>query len=184
MNWADSIGATALPVVAFYLIVACNFIKEVVGCQVQNVLNDDIVAKHIVAIMLLFFLVVISSPANADRRIVQNVGITLVIYGWFWLTSRTHLYVTVLVLALLMGSYLFNIAHKRQTEEKDDAAAQFSLAWQNGLAVAALAASVVGSVLYAHAKRVEFGKSFTWSKFLTGNMQCRKFTPKNASYFT
>lgn len=177
---ASVIAEVALPVFAFYLLVACNYVKEIFGCGLQTMLDQNIYAKHVVAILLLFFLVVIINPEYADQQITRNVLLTLGIYAWFLITTRTPVYVMLVVLVLLLASYIMSLARKRQEEEKDDVAATRSRILQHRLAVSAFVFSVFGFVLYAIEKKREYKSKFAWSKFFSGNLSCRGYTPAKA----
>jgi ABC-type multidrug transport system fused ATPase/permease subunit len=176
----SGIGSLSLPVVAFYLILLCNFIKETAGCPLQNALNNSMIAKHMVGLILLFFLVVYTNPEYADKHIVRNIAITLAIYAWFWITSRTHLYIILPVLLLLVASYILSISRKRHESEKNEKVAKRAKTWQNALALTALILSVLGALFYLFEKRREYKEDFLWYRFLAGNMECRNYTQPSA----
>lgn len=178
------IAEVALPVFAFYLLVACNYVKEIFGCGLQNVLEGSMFAKHIVALLLLFFLVVIINPDYADKNILRNVIITIAIYTWFLMTTRTPIYVMITVLILLLASYIMSISKQRYEKENNEAAMKHSERIQNILAVTALVVSFIGFVVYAIEKRLEYKDEFRWSKFFSGNLQCKGYTPVEAKLFS
>lgn len=179
----SSLSATverlALPVFAFYMLVACNFVKEVTGCGLQTVLDGNMFAKHALAFLLLFFLVVLASPDTAGDRIVRNLLVSAAVYAWFVVTTRCNAWITLVVLALLLASYVASLS-KRHNDGKDDAAARRAARAQRWLALAALAVSAAGFLLYVVEKRREYGRDFTWTRFFSGNLHCRRFTPEDA----
>jgi hypothetical protein len=175
------VAEVALPVFAFYLLVACNFIKEIFGCRLQHVLDHNIIAKHIIAFLLLFFLVVIINPEYADQHILRNLAISVGIYVWFLITSRAPFYIMIPVLILLIASYIASIAKKRnETTTPDPNAAKRAQMIQYGLANGAFVLSLIGFAIYAIEKRREYAGSFSWLKFFSGNLKCRGYTPKHA----
>lgn len=174
------VAEVALPVFAFYLLVACNYIKEIFGCSLQSVLDANMYAKHAIGFLLLFFLVVIINPDYADRDIIRNVLISVGIYVWFLITTRTPFYILIPVLVLLIASYITSITKKRNETEKNEEAAKRAARWQHGLANTALVLSIVGFIIYAVEKKREYKTKFSWVKFFSGNLECRKYTPKSA----
>lgn len=187
----DVVPNVALPVFAFYLLVACNYVKEIFGCGLQNVLDNSIFAKHAVAFILLFFLVVAVNPELADQKLAQNFALSVGIYIWFIITTRTPFYIMLMVVVLLLASYIASIAKSRHAKNlaesnpkpSDSAGAEMQArhdtakAWQYGLAYAALGISIVGFIIYFIEKRREYGSSFTLAKFFSGNLKCRGYTP-------
>ncbi len=178
----DIVPSVALPVFAFYLLVACNYVREIFGCQLQHALDNSMIAKHAVAFLLLFFLVVVVNPDLADKRIPQTFLLSAGIYAWFLMTTRTHLWVTFVVLLLLLASYLASIARARSAKDTtlgatDNDAERKARAWQWGFSYAALGLSIVGFVVYAIEKKREYGAKFEIAKFFTGTLKCRGYTP-------
>lgn len=176
----EVVPSVALPVFAFYLLVACNYVKEIYGCRLQHVLDRSIVAKHIVAFLLVFFLVVIVNPDLADKRILQNILLSVGIYVWFLMTTRMPFWALVLVLVLLLASYIASIAKTRHEKDQNIDKIKTARAWQFGLAYSALAVSACGFVLYGIEKRLEYGRKFSVRKFFTGKLTCRGYTPSRA----
>lgn len=178
---SDTLGTIALPVFAFYLLVACNFIAPIMGCNMLKVLRDNMLTKHIIAFILLVFLIIVASPENADKRVPQIIGLAAFVYTWFFLTTRTHVPVMILVLVSLLIAYIFDIASKRFEKEKNDEELAKAKAMRNLFAVIALSFSLIGFIVYLIEKRREYtGNRFSWSTFFFGNNRCRNFTPKDA----
>lgn len=174
------IAEVALPVFAFYLLVACNYTKEIFGCGLQTVLDQSMIAKHAVAFLLLFFLIVIINPDYADKEILKNLLISMVVYAWFLITTRTPFPFMMVVLVLLIASYIASVAKKRNETEKKEEEKVRAAWWQEKLALAAFIISIIGFVLYAIEKKKEYKSKFEWVKFFSGNLECRKYTPKTA----
>jgi len=176
----DIVAEVALPVFAFYLLIACNYIKEIFGCRLQHVLEKNMYAKHMIAFLLLFFLIVIINPDYADRDIVRNILMSIGIYIWFLITTRAPFYIMIMVLILLIASYIFSITKKRNEKDKNEEGAKQAENWQNGLAYTALGLSIVGFVIYTIEKKIEYKSDFSWIKYISGGVECRNFTPNSA----
>jgi hypothetical protein len=160
---------------AFYLIVACNFIPEIYGCKLQTLLKSSMVAKHITGILLLFFLVIYVKPDNVDKELIYNIGLTMIIYLWFFITTRSPIIVVFLTVILLIIIYIYDIRKNRLTEEKDknkDEINQIEL-YQKILSYVLIIISVVGFIYYFGQKKMEYRHKFSIYKFLTGTTSCR-----------
>lgn len=170
----------AMPVFAFYLLVACNYTKETFGCQLQHILDQNMIAKHIIGILLLFFLIVVIQPENADREILRNVLLTFGIYLWFLMTTRIPIYMLIVVFVLLLAIYMTSIAQKRYEKENQEDAKQKAQRLQTLFTWIALILSFIGFGIYIIEKRLEYGKDFQWGKFLSGTSKCKGYTPSSA----
>ncbi len=174
------VSEVGLPVFAFYLLVACNYVKEIFGCNLQTILDTNMYAKHTIAFLLLFFLVVIINPDYADTGIVKKIMLSVGIYIWFLITTRTPFYIMIPVLILLIGSYIASISKKRNESEKNEKDAEYASKWQDGLAYTALGLSILGFIIYVFEKKREYTNQFSWLKFFSGNIHCSKYTPYSA----
>jgi hypothetical protein len=164
-------GGLALPLFSFYLIVFCNFIPEIVGCRLQNLLRNDMLAKHLLSFVLLLMLVVISTPNIARRNLPIVLASACLIYAWFFATTRCPLSITLLVLFLLMAAYISDqICSSEKTEEFWNKAVAAKT--RDVCAIVAFALSMLGFALYFVEKRVEFGDAFSLKTFLLGTATC------------
>jgi len=176
----QQITSLALPIFAFYLLVFCNFTAELLGCNLLTVLRENMYAKHIIGIILLFFLIIVVNPSNADKNIFKNILVALLIYLWFILTTRSPFSIMVAVLVCLIAVYITNIAKDRYTNEKNEDAANKAQLIQNILAITALILSIVGFFIYFYEKKLEYKDEFSLRKFFSGTTTCKNYTPDNA----
>ncbi len=177
---ADLAAKIAPSVFAFYMVVGANFLPEIMGCRLQHLLRTSMVAKHIIALLLVFFLVVLANPTATQQGMFVNVGLSVLVYGWFLMTTRSPLGLALLSILLLLAIYLLN-AHKAKLEaQKDEAQAQRINSLQTYLAIGAFLVSTVGFLSYALEKKLEYGNKFRVSTFLQGKASCRNYTPVKA----
>lgn len=180
------ITSAVLPAFAFYLVVFCNFTPELMGCRLQTVLRESMLAKHVIGLILMLFLVVLADPANADTKIVKNVGIACVAYVAYLMTTRISLPLVILVITLLLAAYIVGVRKDRAAAEgggEESPKVRRLHMIQNGLIVCGLAITVIGFGFYFREKRAEYGSKFSYQKFIVGNVRCRKFTPESAKTF-
>ena len=170
----------ALPLFAFYLIVFCNFTKELVGCRLQYVLDKNIYAKHFIGILLLFFLVIMTDPNNMEKNLLANVGYTLLIYALFVLTTKISFILMIPVLLLLLVCYITATISKKKKEEKKEDEYNNLKAIEKIAFVIMCLISIVGFIIYLIEKYREYGKQFSFVKFVLGAPVCRNYTPAAA----
>lgn len=171
----------ALPLFAFYLLVFCNFTPEVIGCKMQHLLRQNMLAKHLLSLLLLFFLIVLVQEDLAEKQIPYLILFTTLVYAWFILTTRSPLYITFAVLILLLIIYIMGTLSKRYRDDpsKEAYVNRLELA-QRTMTVFAFLISLIGFSIYVAEKRLEYGDSFSWVEFIAGTKTCKNFTPNNA----
>tara|TARA_B100001093_G_scaffold136049_3_gene128587 strand:- start:3851 stop:4426 length:576 start_codon:yes stop_codon:yes gene_type:complete len=105
----------------FLLILAVmgNFIAETLGCKTQKLLSDNMLVKHLVTFLILYFAIgFTSSEIKHPGSIAINA---LLIWGMLILFSRMSIEFTVIVFGLLTGKYVlttFTDYYKKLEEEK------------------------------------------------------------------
>ena len=166
----------SLPVFAFYLFLAGSYLHDIFGCRLQHIMETSLLAKHITAVLLLFFLIVAVNPASAKYNIGLNIGITLAIYVWFLVTTRCPFPIMIFVIICLFVVYLLGYERdmtKGQSDDDDTKSQKLKMA-QNVLGLTALGASLVGFAWYVFEKYKEFGSKFELIKFFFGHHLCKK----------
>ena len=176
----ESLSIIAPSVFAFYMVVATNFLPEIIGCRMQHILKNSMLAKHIMAMILLFFLVVYVNPTNSDKKMVYNISLTLMIYAWFFMTTRSPFIIAVVSILLLLVVYILSTRKDRLKSENKKDEADVVEKVQNYLMVIAIVISTFGFVLYVLEKKAEYGKRFRIDKFLLGKLTCANYTTPRA----
>jgi len=180
------ISGVSVAVFAMYLLVASNYVAEMFGCRLRNLLATNMIVKNFVAYFLLLFLVIVVNPEFSSKKPWVIFVLSLIVYVWFLLTSRTHIYVTLVILFLLMVSYICSVfinQYKAQQKEGDNSSAnalKIAKIAQTTSTYAAIIITVLGFIFYLVEKKREYGQTFTLGKFFIGNIKCKGYTPKNA----
>lgn len=174
------ISQYAAPVFAFYLLVFCNYTKEILGCRLQSVLENSILAKHVIGICLLFALIVIVNPISNQNNVINITFATFGIYIWYMMTIRTPMPITLFIIAMLFVIYMINIEYNRRVAAKEDVFAEKLKRVQNIVAYCTFALTIIGFVIYTHEKMNEYGDGFNLVDFVFGKKKCRGYTPAKA----
>ena len=174
------LNKTALALIGFYLVIASNFLKELVGCRLQNLLDSNMYVKHLLGFLLLFILVILVNPENADLKFIQLFGLSVFVYLWFIITTRSHYIFIIITLILLTIVYIFESKKTRLTEEKKEKEKEIIEKRQNILIIISIMINIVGFLIYYFEKKREYGRNFRFNDFIIGNIKCKKYTPKYA----
>lgn len=176
----DSITTIASSVIALYFIVGCNFIPEIIGCRLQTLLRENMIAKHILGLLLLFFLIIVVNPKNADQKIIKNILLTFVVYIWFLFTTRSPLIITLISIVLFIIIYLLNSKKDRLSNSNNIKEIDNINKIQYFIIIILILLSIIGITIYTIEKNKEYGNKFNFIKFIVGNKNCKDFTPTSA----
>lgn len=177
---AVDIPALALPVCGFYLLVFCNYTKEILGCRLQTFLEQSMLARHLLGFLLLFFLVIMVNPVNADLNLHKNIGLAAAAYLLFFMTTRNPFPIMVVVLLMMFAIYILGSTKDRYTKENKQTDAEKIAKAQKILTIVMFSLSALGFVLYFIEKSREYKGTFNISKFFLGDLTCRNHTPNSA----
>lgn len=179
----DNISELGVPLFALYLLIFCNFSKETLGCKLQYALNENMYFKHLMTFLLLFFLVILTDPKNADKDLLTSFGFTLLTYIIFIITTRTSFIFMIVIIIFLLISYILNsIAKKKKEENKEEEFRKYKLV-QNILFIVIIILGSTGFIIYAIEKYREYGNEFSIIKFILGNPLCKNYTADSAKLF-
>jgi len=160
-----------LPIFAFYLLIFCNYTKELIGCKLNYILDTNIYAKHIIAFLLLYFLVIIVDSENIENTYLYNFGITFIIYILFIITTRIPYYLIIIILILLIILYIINNIKKKEIEKKNNIDKYFYM--EISLIIIIFIFMSIGFIYYGLEKYCEYGNNFSLFTFIRGNIKCK-----------
>lgn len=164
------------PIFSLYLIISANFLANTFGCTIQRLLTNNMIAKHIMGFLTLYFFVVLSGPAPTDDEkkndpylFFKKFFVSLVLYGLFIASTRTqgvffYLFLSLLALNFIISAYLDTV------ETDSSPALQTLTTW---LGRGAMIVVVVGMVQYYLQQKATFKSQFKLSKFIFGTPVCR-----------
>ena len=189
-NLIQNIDNTSIAIGLFILTISSNYIGELLGCKVQNLLTNNILVKHIAGFMCLFFFITHLTPFQVveDDGTVrkEKVGMTAIrtlgIYIFYIITSKTRWEFTLSAYSIIFIIYILYLIQQDYYMENEEITLLIN-DFKYGLAVVAVLIIVVGFGLYLNQKYVEYGvkkcdkkynkECFSIKKFLLGNARCK-----------
>jgi hypothetical protein len=157
--------------VAFYLLVLGNFMGGILGCNLQKVMQTSALAKHFVGMVLLLTLVTISDDSNSTRTLGSKLLTSLIIYLWFFITTKCPSPIMFIVLVILLVTYMIGKNSMYDPEYVEHrGVARIS---QTILSMIALTLSMAGFVIYVMQKWRKHGPDkFSMYTLLTDTLNC------------
>lgn len=190
------------------LIITGNYLGELFPCRVQNILADSIVLKHIGGYFTLLFFVVLTLPGyqNLSQKEMQEFFVSSIfLYGWFILMSKNYhtiWFITFGLSALMYIIYLYEsksgdkkmeiekTSDDNESDEVDDKEKEIeTFVNENSvgmikqtLSYSIIVSTIGGMLVYMGAKKLEYGKQFSYLRFFFNKPSCRGQSPKFAGY--
>ena len=159
----------------FFLIlgVSSNFIGETLGCQVQQLLSENVWAKQILTFMTINFGLDLTI-GDETLSLRQNLFITILIYLFYLMFANMNFKFSIAGFVLMTIIYQSNkyIKHHKLKKTKPEKIKKIEKIRKN-LIIGLILLVLVGFVYYYLWQRNEYSDSWDFSKFLFGTGKCK-----------
>lgn len=175
-----------------YLVISGNYLGNLFGCRVQQMMSNNFSIKHLLGFLTTYFLIVLSSPPEGFSNWTV-FGFTVIIYIWFFLTTKMNVSFWIPMILSVMAAYFLYIYNKQenqkenqkenQQEESKEASKEKIQIVQSVLVTLSAILTILGVTSYYGEKKLEYGYQFNPSTFWFGvNKDCRQMTPAISLY--
>jgi hypothetical protein len=168
-----------------YLLISCNFLAQLFSCQLQQLLANSMLVKHIFGFTtMLFCIIFVDSTIQKEGKYVEGIAYAIIFYLWFWVTTKTHLYVTLIIIILFLIIYSLQI-HKNTLDQEENINEISN--YQQILALIAFIVTIFGFIHYYLLKSDEYKDNWNYIDFFIGTTTCKnnnsisEIIPKNFS---
>jgi hypothetical protein len=164
---------------AIYLIIACNYIGELFGCKFRQALKENMYLKHLFGILtFVFFVILVNVDISNSNNLILAFIYSIIFYIWFVLTTKTHIYITIIVLLIFLIMYIlkFRINELEKNENLNNKEIENLKKANNILLIVAFIITIFGVFNYLILKKKELEKrkeKFSYLTFLIGKSNCR-----------
>lgn len=159
-------------VLLLILCIAGNFMAEMLGCNTQMLLSNNMVAKHIITFAIIYFAIDFSTDSKYAYHPIENLKISICIYILFIMFVRLESNYSGIVFILLSLAYFTNnyISYYDKMGMKEDSLRLHRV--RNALYVVMTFIILMGYYEYYTRQRVEKGGNWSTSKFIFGTTRC------------
>tara|TARA_B110000858_G_scaffold198239_1_gene263465 strand:+ start:5740 stop:6312 length:573 start_codon:yes stop_codon:yes gene_type:complete len=172
---------TKIPYEAFfalYLIIASNYLGELFSCKFRELLSSNMLIKHIIGLITFGFLVVLSGIDLDDKYVfINGILLTIFIYIWFVLSTKTHVYITIIIVVMFLVMYIISYRIKYLKEKNKSINEINELVKINKyILIITGIITIIGVIHYGYLKKRELIKRneiFSIYNFLVGCVNCR-----------
>ena len=158
------------------LAVSANFVGNLLGCKTQKLLTENMFAKHIVLILLIYFTVDLTSETVSHPM--DTLKSTFELWVFYLLFTKLDMTFTMVVFLLLCGLYVSSNYSKylsKKVEKTEKEVEQLKmldtlLPMVSKLIIIVL---VIGAVKYYLKQKKDHKKKFKHAKFFFGTTVCK-----------
>ena len=155
------------------LAISANFVGNLLGCKTQKLLTENILAKHIVLLFLIYFTVDLTSEEVIHP--LENFKYTLLLWIFYILFTRMNMVFTMIIFILLLTMYVLNNYKDYLLSLNDDKNKEmiemidqiFKI-----LPMVILIILLIGFIMYFMKQRKEHKKNFNVLTFIFGSKKC------------
>jgi hypothetical protein len=158
-----------------YLLISCNFLAQLFSCQLQNILRNYMYVKHIVGFFtMLFCIILVDSTIQKEKRYLEGLGYAIIFYIWFWITTKTNIYITLNVILLFSMIYILQLYKNSLDEDQDNEKDKEKISnLQIFIVIIAVIVSFIGFIMYYLEKKKEYKENWSTKDFLFGRTDCK-----------
>ena len=155
------------------------------SCDFQRFMETNILAKHAVAFISAFYVIVLTETdkEDNDKSMLDYFLTTLVIYGIFVLSTKAKAQFVFPMLILLLVDQLLKVymdmrekktkKENKKEEDKGELSTSSLETIRLLLGYGIMGFITVGFLSYYFRQRSEFGANFSTSKFILGTFKCK-----------
>jgi len=154
------------------LAVAGNFVAETLGCKTQKLLSENMLAKHFVIILILYFAIDFTSVQSNTP--LDTLKLAIIIYVLFILFTKMSIEFTVIVFLMLALTYGISsyINYYKENDKKNSIIKKLEDI-RRLLYVSMTGLTLLGFVLYFIRQRKDYSKNWSTTKFIFGTRKCK-----------
>ena len=155
------------------LAISANFVGNILGCQTQKLLTENMLVKHMFLIFLIYF--TINFTSSIQDNPLEELKKTLLIWSLYIIFTKMTLLFTGLTFLSLLTVYIMNnyIEFLKTSKKKDNKLIYRLKDQKKMLYKLIIILMVIGFSLYVIKQRNDYKNNFSWFKFLLGTPVCK-----------
>jgi uncharacterized membrane protein len=171
ISFHDTSISTFKNIFIIYLIISSNFLANLFGCRTQDVLTNNMLLKHLLGFMTMyFFVVLVDNKSKLSDSPKNQLLFTILFYITFLLTTRMDFKWWVGLIVILCMFYILQVYKDHdKTEDKDKKKYEYYQIYLSYLMITVL---IIGFLVYIGRKKVEYKDSFNLMTFIFGKTTC------------
>lgn len=164
---------------SIYLMISANFIGEMLPCYLRTNYFEDMLFKHVILILSIFFVSLYTNPDIFSLEMYKLVGFSFLFYSIFIFTTKCEEKIWFIATISLIFVSLMTILHdkinkKKNIEQNEKKFLKFiNFNYIKAIFIIFILYSF-GFLLYLSEKKYEYRNNFSYLKFFIGVHDCGK----------
>lgn len=169
-NRNSSINIVVKGVLLIFLAMSGNFFAELLGCQTQKLLTENMWVKHAVLLFSIYFAMGVVQDLNPYRNILEAI----LIWFMFLLFTKTTSLFSILIFLNLVILYIFQNFTKYYKEKGSisDKLMRRLTKIRDVLLINIIILIITGFILYSKKQFVQHRDTFSIFKLVFGTLKC------------
>lgn len=163
----------------FIFIISGNYLGELLGCRLIELLDTNILVKHLLGFLTLFITLVIS--VDLESSLFELFYTSIGLYIIFILSSRTTKYINFTIIGILIISYIIQLYKdrlKRKQEKNiittfEENHLSYIKYYNYTIIIVLLVLLICGVLIYYGEQKRSYSYSFDLYTFIVGNIDCK-----------
>lgn len=170
-----------------FVVISGGFIQDILSCQMQSWLTNSLYARHIIGVIMIFVFIMLEGGWDMDKEneeaasndwssgnTVHSFLYAIVIYSLFVISSKSKLLPNLLFFSCIFILYFANTyrSYLEKRNQIDGNTNEIVLAFEYVVLLIGFIALFYGFYNYTVYKREEYGRKFSWYKFMAGTTKC------------
>mgnify|MGYP000930985624 FL=1 len=156
------------------LAVSGNFIAETLGCKSQKLLSENMYAKNIIIILIVYFALGVTDEENTRPE--ENMIMALQIWMFFLIFNKMNLYFTglslLLITTVLIGKNYIDYYKKNNKNNEHDEKIEFIGKVSRNIFTVNIGVIIIGFLMYFRKQFNDHSADFSFISFIFGKVQC------------
>jgi len=177
-----------------FIIIASGYVTQVLPCQTQKFLKNNIYSKHIIGILIVFLFIMLEGGWSFDMEqqneadvdwsngnVIDSLIFGFLLYSIFLLSAKMKLVPNMILYFLLFLIYLLNTQRlywKNRKLISEDKNISYIKGIKSGLIISVLV-FLYGIIDYMIYEKSQYKKKFSIIKFIIGNSKCGNSSPQD-----
>ena len=157
------------------LAVSGNFVAETLGCKTQKILSENMMLKHMIIILILYFTIGFTTETESVHPTKTMLN-ALKIYVLFLLFTKMDMTFTLIVFIFISIAYInytYIDYYKKLNKKDNNEVIKTHEKIQKILTVTTLATLLLGFVLYFRKQYNDYYKTWSTISFIFGINKCK-----------
>ena len=164
----------------FIFIISGNYLGELLGCRLINLLEEDIIIKHLLGFLTLYL--TLSYTIDLNTSLIELFKISCILYVIFILSSKTTKYINYLLMFIFIITFIVQLYEDRLNNKKklnflskkEETNLKYVEQYNKYIFKTIIIIMFIGVLIYIGEQKRSYKNNFNYFDFIFGKKDCNK----------